>query len=277
MRPGVGTGVLVAAALACAARPQATSPAVSPAPSARGPISFTPGTARYRNVSYVRVEQRVGDQTQQSDQAKEYFLTATLARQGEHLKASLTVDSAPRYQTGSPAGFGWERIRGVTLAGDLAADGEIRGLAGGDSTVRALAELAEELSHFYPRILAGGVEPGARWTDTTRTTSKAGGLPLTVVAVSQHEAGAPADSGSQGALPIRTLTTYTFSGQGTQGGQGYSVAGEGRRATVEMLGLNGQFLRMISADTSTFTVSMPALDVSIPGRQTRADTLSILP
>ncbi len=265
----------MAAALACAAGPPAT-PAASPAPATPGLVHFTPGTTRYRSASYVHLEQRVGDQTQQSNETRVFFLTASLAEQGERLRVTLTVDSIPRYEAG-PTASGVDRIRGVAFTGDLAPDGEIRELASGDSTPRALGELAEGLSHFYPRIPARGVEPGARWTDTTETTSKTGGLPLTVVAVTRHQADTPTGPGPEGVLPIRTLTTYTFSGQGSQGGQEYSVSGEGRRYAVELLGLGGRFLRMTSADTSTFTVSMPALDVSIPGRQTRADTLSILP
>ncbi len=271
-----GAAIWIAAS-ACAAAASRTAPSAAPAPPTRGPVTFSPGTAHYRSASYVHVEQRVGDQTQQSDEARVYYLTASLVRQAEHLRATLTVDSVSRYQAGGPSAPGAQQIRGVAFAGELGPDGEIRELAGGDSAVRSLAEMREELSHLYPRIPPGGVAAGTRWTDTTETTSKTGGLPLAVVAISQHEAGAATDSGTEGGLALRTSTTYTYSGQGSQGGQVYSVTGDGRRHTVELLGPGGRFLGMISADTSTFAVSMPALDVSIPGRQTRADTLSLLP
>lgn len=276
MNPRIAGAAISVAAIGCAGSSR-TAPSAAPAPATHGPVTFAPGTARYRSASYVHVEQRVGDQTQQTDEARVFFLTASLVRGGERLRVTLTVDSVSRYQAGGPPATGGAQIRGVTFTGDLGADGEIRGLAGGDSAVGVLTELRDELAHLYPRIPPGGVEAGSRWTDTTETTSKTGGLPLLVVAVSHHEAGAPTDSAPEAPLAIRTLTTYTYAGQGSRGGQAYSVTGEGRRHAVELLGPGGQFLGMTSADTSTFAVSMPALDVSIPGRRTHADTLSLLP
>lgn len=275
MKPGAATVALTAAALACASGPGAT-PAAIPAEASLGPVRIAPGTARYRSASYTHLEQQVSGQPQQTDEARVFFLTANLTSQGADLRVTLTVDSVARYDTG-PASSGIERVRGVPFTGNLGPDGEIHGLTGGDSTIRAVAELADGLSHLYPRLPPGGLEPGAQWTDTTKTTSPTGGLPLTVVAVSQHQADPPTGSGPDRAIPIRIVTRYTFSGQGSQGGQVYWVNGEGRRYTVELLGLGGLFQWMVSADTSTFTVSLPALDVTIPGRQTRTDTLSLLP
>lgn len=264
-----------ALALACASGPRGT-PAVTPAATPPGPVRIAAGTARYRSASYTHVERQVSGQPQATDEARLFFLTANLAQQGASLRVTLTVDSIARYQVG-PSPSGIERMRGITFTGSLDPEGEIHGLTGGDSTIRAVAELADGLSHLYPSMPARGVEPGATWTDTTESTSQSGTLPLTVVAVSQHRVDPPTDTGPTGALPIHTETRYTFSGQGSQGGQAFSVKGDGRRYTVELLGLRGIFQQMISADTSTFTVSLPALDVTIPGRQTRADTLSLIP
>ena len=271
----VGAASLAVVALACASVPGAT-PAAQPAAASRHPIRIVPGTTRYRSVSYTHVEREVSGQPQHSHEVRVFFLTASLASQGANLHVTFTVDSVARYDMG-PAPSGIERMRAVTFTGTLGPDGEIHDLAGGDSTNHAVAELADGLSHLYPRIPSRGLEPGAQWTDTTQTTSRTGAFPLTVVAVSQHWADPPTGAGPEGAIPIRTVTSYTFSGQGSQGGQAFSVKGEGRRYTVELLGLAGVFQRMVSADTSSFTVTLPALDLTIPGRQTRADTLSLLP
>ncbi len=252
-------------------------PAASPTPVAPGPVTFAAGVVQYRRASHLHVEQQVGGQTQRIDQALLYFISATLTRQGDRMAVSLTVDSVPRYESDGAAAGVAERARGARFTGELAPNGEISALSGGDSSNKVLQQLADELTNFYPRIPPTGAEPLARWTDTTQTTSKTRGLPLTVVSWSRHEAEAPADSGAARALPIRTLTTYSFTGSGAQGGQAYSVQGEGRRHTVERLSLSGRFLGLISADTSTYTISLLGLDVSIPGRQTRADTLSIVP
>lgn len=247
------------------------------APAATGPVTFAPGATSYRRASYSQVEQQVGGQTQRISVALVYFVSATLTRDGDRTTASLTVDSVPLYESDGPAAAFAERARGAKFTGDLAPNGAITGLSGADSANKLVQQLTEDMRSFYPRIPPAGVAPGARWSDTTETTSKSGGPPLTILAISQHEAGVPADSGALRALPIRTLTSYTFSGSGAQGGQAYSVQGEGRRCTLERLGAGGRFLGMVSADTSTYTISLHGLDVSIPGRQTRADTLSIVP
>lgn len=206
-----------------------------------------------------------------------YFMSATVTRQGDRMAVALTVDSVPRYESDGPAAGLAERARGATFAGQLEPDGEITALSGGDSSSKLLQQLEDELPGMYPRIPPRGVKPLDRWTDTTHTTSKSSGLPLAVDAISQHQAEAPADSGGARFLRIRTLTTYSFSGSSAQGGQAYSVQGEGRRHMVRRLSLDGRFLGMVSADTSSYTISLLGLDVSIPGRQTRADTLSIIP
>jgi len=281
MRTGPVRGVPSAAAvcaLAACATPATTLPSpASPGPAAASPVVYAPGTARYRRASHLYVEQEVGGQTQHINEVLVYFVSATLARQGDRMTLSLTVDSVPRYEAGGPASGLAERARGASFTGDLAPNGEIISLGGGDSSNKLVQQLAEDFRTFYPRVPSTGVEPGSRWTDTTETTSRSGGLPLTVVAVSRHEALMPADSGAERALPIRTFTTYSFSGSGSQGGQAYSVEGEGRRLTTKRLSVVGRYLGMVAADTSSYTISLRGLDVSIPGRQTRADTLSIIP
>ena len=102
------------------------------------------------------------------------------------------------------------------------------------------------------------------------------GVPLTTTAVSEHQVAGPVDTLATRALPIATHTTYTFSGTGSQGGETFSVHGTGQRRTVEWMDVGGRFLGLTAADTSSFTLALKAADVSIPGHQTRADTVSVI-
>ena len=280
MRTGPACGVTGAVAacvgLACAAPASAPPSPALPGPVVAGPVTYTPGTARYRRASHLYVEQGDGDQTQRINEVLVYFVSATISRQGDRLTLSFTVDSVPRYESDGPATGLAGRARGVSFTGELALNGEITSLSG-DSSNKLVQQLGEDLRTFYPRVPSNGVEPGSRWTDTTEATSKSGGLPLRVVAVSHHEALTPADSGGVRVVPIHTSTTYSFSGSGAQGGQAYAVEGEGRRLTIKRLSVDGRFLGMTAADTSSYTISLHGLDLTIPGRQTRADTLSIIP
>ncbi len=276
MRAARAAGALALACTACASAP-AAQPAAAPAPARpTSSVGYAPGVTRYRSASHLHVDQRVGSQNQSNEAVLVAYVSATLAPDSAGLRVTFTVDSVPVYRTGVPGATGADAARGATFFGTLAPDGTIASLAGGDSTVRLLARLREQLQHFYSRIPVAGISPGTRWADTTRTTTIGSGVPITMTAVSQHLVAAPVDTLTTSALPIETRTTYTFSGTGSQGGEPFSVHGTGERHTVELLDVTGRFLGLTAADTSSFTIALQAADVSIPGHQTRADTVSLI-
>jgi hypothetical protein len=275
MRAAPAIALACAACAACATGSAGTPPAgAAPAPTRA--VTYGPGVTRYRSASHQHLDRRVGSQSQSNDAALVAYLSATLTPDSAGLRVTFTVDSVPEYVTGAPGTTGADAARGATFSGTLAPDGTIAALAGGDSTVRLLAQLGEQLQHFYPRTPGGGISPGMRWTDTTRTTSTGSGVPLTMTAVSEHVVTAFVDTLGTRALPIETRTTYTFAGTGSQGGEPFSVEGTGQRHTVELMGLAGRFLGLAAADTSAYTIALKAADLSIPARQTRADTVSVL-
>jgi hypothetical protein len=268
------TAPLIALACGACAGGYAGHPAATPAPAPSRAVTYAPGVTRYRIASRQHVERRLGTQDQSNDAALLAYVTATLAPDSAGLQATFVVDSVPTYVTGVP---GVDAARGATFSGTLAPDGTIATLAGGDSTVRLLAQLREQLQHFYPRLPAAGISPGTRWTDTTRTTSLGSGVPLTMTALSQHVVAAPRDTLDTRVLPIETSTSYTFTGTGSQGGEPFSVQGAGQRHTLELLDLGGRFLGLAAADTSSYTIALKAADLSIPVHQTRADTVAVIP
>ena len=238
--------------------------------------SYAPGVARYRSASHQHIERRLRDQNQSSDVVLVAYITVTLAPDSGGLRATFTVDSVPLYAGGAPGAPGGNVARGATFSGTLAPDGRIATLAGADSSVRLLVQLGERLQHFYPRISAAGIAPGMRWTDTTRTTSIGSGVPLTMLAVSDHLVATPIDTLGTRALPIETRTTYSFTGTGSQGGESFSVHGAGQRHTAELVSLAGHYLGLTAADTSSYTIALQAAGLTIPAQQIRADTVSLL-
>jgi hypothetical protein len=268
-------GGLALACAACASGAGAKAPA-GPAPAPARPVTYAAGVARYRSASYQHVERRLGDQNQSSDVVLVTYITATLAPDSGGLRATFTVDSVPQYAGRAPGGPGGAAARGATFSGTLSPDGRIATLAGADSSVRLLVRLGEQLQRFYPRISAAGITPGMRWTDTTRTTNIGSGVPLTLLAVSDHLVATPIDTMGTRALPIETHTTYSFTGTGSQGGEPFSVQGAGQRHTAELISLAGRYLGLIAADTSSYTIALKAADLTIPAHQTRADTVSVL-
>ena len=267
---------LVALTCIACANPSPATPQASPSPARSQAVTYAPGSTRYRTASHLHVDQTVAGQDQPYDAALVAYISASLTRDSAGLGATFTVDSVPLYATGTADTTGADVAQGATFSGTVAPDGTIAHLSGGDSTVRLLAGLGEQLQRFYPRIPAAGISPGTHWTDTTRTTSIGSGVPLTTVAVSQHLVAAPIDTLAARALPIETHTTYTFTGTGSQGGEPFSVQGTGQRRTVELMALTGRFLGLTAADTSSFTITLKAAQVSIPGHQTRADTVAVV-
>jgi len=265
-------------ALLCAACAGGTAarPPAGPAPAAARALTYTAGTTRYRSASHQHIQRRLGDRDQATDAALLAYVSATLTRDGTGLQVAFTVDSVPEYVTGGPGSVGTSAALGATFTGTLAPDGSIANLSGGDSSVRLLAQLGDEIGHFYPRLPAGGISPGARWTDTTKTTTSRGGVPLTMTTVSEHLVGTPRDT-LGGALPIETHTTYSFAGTGSQAGEAFSVQGAGAGRSVALLGLAGRFLGLTAADSSSYTIALKAADLTIPAHQTRADTVSVVP
>jgi hypothetical protein len=268
-------GGLALACVACAGG-SAAKPPPGPGPTPARAVTYAPGVARYRSASYRHIERRLGDQNQSSDVVLVACVTATLTPDSGGLRVTFTVDSVPQYTGGAPGGPGGGAARGATFSGTLAPDGRIATLVGADSSLRLLVQLGEQLQHFYPRIPAGGITPGMRWTDTTRTTSIGSGVPLTMLAVSDHLVATPIDTLGTRALPIETRTTYSFTGTGSQGGEPFSVQGAGQRHTAELMSLAGRYLGLTAADTSSYTIALKAADLTIPAHQTRADTVSVL-
>ncbi|GBD31983.1 hypothetical protein HRbin33_00945 [bacterium HR33] len=272
----LGLVVLVAAAGCARTGPSAgTRSDLQPPPRVR----FVPDTARYRVASHLRVEQELGNQPQVSRLSLVYLLSVALApgsSPGE-LKAEITVDSVARYEGVGAVSQASERARGLRFTGILLPTGELRDLQGANSADPLLGEIVRDVREFFPRLPAAGVASGDSWTDTTEQEITSGDVPLTMHSVAAHLVGERIEEAAGPVLPIRTLTRYTFSGAGRQGGQEFSVEGSGRRHTIEYLSLEGRYRGLVAADTSEFTIAVAATGLTIPGRQFRADTVKALP
>lgn len=268
--------LLLAAAPGCSRTQPAsgTLGGVQPLPRVR----LVPDTARYRVASHLRVEQELGDRPQVSNLSLVYLLRVALApgsAAGE-LEAVITVDSVTRYEGAGAPGQAADQIRGLRFTGTLLPTGELRDLQSAVSTDPLFAEIARDIREFFPRLPPSGVAGGDFWTDTTRQEITSGGVPLAIHSVAEHLVGEPVEDAGSRVLRIRTLTRYTFSGTGRQGGQEFAVEGSGRRHTIESVSLDGRYRGLVAADTSDFAITLTAAGLTIPGKQFRADTVRVL-
>jgi len=234
------------------------------------------GVSRYRASAYTEVEQQVGSQAQRTTHTVRFQLTASLEPSGRRLRATFTVDSLATVGGPDAAAPDANLLPPARFAADLELDGRLSDLHSEDPAHPRIEPLADQISQLYPRIPERGLRPGDTWSDTTQTTTTGKGLPLHFVVISHHEVPVPT-GGSSDTLVIRTVSSYRYSGSGTQSGQVYTVQGEGRRHAVRRLTMGGRLVDLRAADTSSFSIAIPALETSLPGRQIRADTVVLIP
>ena len=260
---------------ACSVAPVPTT-APKPTPTAVK-VRPSPGVASYWTRSHLYVEQQVSEQVQESRLDLGYFLTARLEQDSTDLQATLVLDSVTRYEGTAALATDFRRARGATFVGRLTEDGRLAEFRGGDSSVQFIREMTDELQRFFPGLPPDGAAPGAEWVDTTQQRSVSSGVPLVIRSIAHHQVGEVESRGSEPMLPIRSRVTYDFDGAGTQGGQAFRVDGSGHRVTAEFMSLSGRYLGLVATDSSSFTITISASGLQIQGRQTRSDTVSVVP
>ncbi|HXV85303.1 MAG TPA: hypothetical protein VD793_01320 [Gemmatimonadales bacterium] len=217
-------------------------------------------------------------QIQESRLDLEYFSTLRLAGTHPAMTATIVVDSITRYEGNAGLTADLARARGVAFTGLVTRGGDLADFRGGDSTVPILRELSDELRRFLPSLPPSGVaEPGIQWVDTTEQRSTSSGVPLTIRAIAEHRVGEPGSRAGEAVLPIQTDARYTFVGTGVQGGQTFEVQGSGQRTTAEFMSVAGRYLGLVTSDSSNFTITLALSGLQITGRQSRADTVSVVP
>ncbi len=272
--------LLAVASLACAGCAAGGASAGAPVPTSDSQhISYGPFSASYHAIAHGHVEQEFSGQISASEFTMSYYLTAGVVPYAGVHRISLIVDSVADLSgaalTMSPGDN--DRVRGTIFSGIVSPTGEIVGFQGGDTTVALVKTLANGLANFLPRLPEGGASAGDAWSDTTESTSSTGGIDVQVRSIGRHEAVGWTERAGERALHIMTVVNYTFSGSGTQMGQEFTLEGSGVRRENRYLGPGGRYLGATSADSSSSTALLTAIGISIPIRQTRTDTVRVLP
>ncbi len=272
--------LLAMASVACAGGAAGGASADAPVPASDPPrISYEPFSASYHAIAHGHVEQEFSGQVNASEFTMSYYLTAGVVSFAGVHRISLTVDSVPELRgaalTLSPGDK--DRVRGTIFSGIVSPTGEIIDFRGGDTTIALVNTLADGLASFLPRLPKGGASAGDTWSDTTESTSSTSGIDVQVRSIRRHEAVGWTERAGERALHFMTVVNYTFSGSGTQMGQEFTLEGSGVRYENNYLGPGGRYLGATSADSSSSTALLTAIGISIPIRQTRTDTVRVLP
>ncbi|MGH7569437.1 MAG: hypothetical protein ACREL9_10810 [Gemmatimonadales bacterium] len=294
---GLVLGAVLVAAVACAAgsggstadpapatAPVAAPPPTSTLPPAAAPpvIRLGPSALRYAVQRQLHIEQDLPGQVP-TDLSYRVYLAATILGPADTAgyPVTFTVDSMVADSgTYVPPTINLAAARSLLFTGRLAPTGELRNVAPSDSVVaRSLGQLLGSPREFFPRLPAGGLLLGSAWVDTVVTTERGSGgsAEVTVRAVNHSSAARWEDRNGVRCLRIDVTSTFTLQGAGQQGGQSYELTGEGTRAAIEFVSIDGRYLGGESLDSTRYTVKLPAQGFSVPVRQVLRAIVTVLP
>ncbi len=272
------TIVLSLGLLACASAQPATRPA--PAPQAPPPlparVTYAPAQARYRAVQHTHQRQMMEGNPQEGRYVLEVLATVSLSGPaGVPMAYTFGLDSV-RADGGVIMPAEIARAHGTRLTGTISPEGVVTNFTGDSTLTGQLQNIAIAARQFYPRLPAGGVEPGQAWSDTSETKSS-GATQLTIRIASDRKAIDWTDQGGRRTLHVAVDATYTVNGTGQQMGQDFTISGNGIRHGDLYISAEGTYLGATSRDSSNVTVSLPAIGMSFPSIQIRHDTVSVIP
>ena len=264
--------VLIATVIAGCGGPAGT-PTPAPAPER---VLLAPGAATYRIAAHSHVEQEVQGQTMSLDPVSIFYLGAELTRVPEGFRATISIDSVEVFEGADFPLSVAKSAQGAVFSAVLSSTGVLTDLTGGDSTNQFLQQLEPELRLFFPRLPAGGGAPGLTWTDTTEVMSRGSGAEIMIVLSSDHEAVGWSQYEGARTLEIRTATTFTLSGEGSQGGVDFTIEGSGTSMAHTYLSPSGMFLGRTSSDSASAIAMVTAMGMIVPIEQRGVDTVTVI-
>jgi len=237
---------------------------------------LSPGTSRFRVISHAHQEQEIEGNKQEGNFVLEFLATVTLAPEATNrFRMTFVIDSV-RAEGGLITAAEAGRAKGARMTGVLAPTGEMTEFSGDSVLTGQLSNVASSVRLFFPRIPAGGAEPGKQWSDTTETKT-AGAAQLTIHSINDRHVLDWIEQAGRRALRIEIGSHYTLTGSGQQMGQDFGITGDGERHSMQVLSADGHYLGATSRDSSKVTVTLTAMGMTFPSVQVRADTVSTIP
>ena len=259
--------------------PQPVDPNAPPPPDGgRGPaVTYRPVTgAAYRlehRDSLVLQYPGGESQTQARDRVAFVHLTLADAPEQGAYSITITLDSLQAMESGTPVTpDSVAAARGTVWSGTLSNVGTISELKA-DRSGTLTDELAGHLRLLFPALPQGGVREGMEWTDSTRYPLVSDAFTGTESSVSTYRAAEKVEAEDGDAIPLKTSSRYSRSGQRVQGEQELEMTASGTRTGVHRLGLDGVLVSAQGTDTGEMTISVPALGQSVP--ITRSSTYAV--
>lgn len=292
--PGFATLALVAACAggrpgttaSGAPTPVSSAPSAASAPATAAPrppeaVRYGPSALRYVIHRRLHIQQALGDQTQSQDVGTRMFVAAAITGPADSVgyPATFVVDSmVPDSGTPAPIVENVTRVRGLVFAGRVAPRGEFVNAFPSDSTTaQSVVQLIGNFRDFLPRLPAGGLSPGAAWTDTVEITQKGTGSEVSRRAITQATAAAWEDHLGTRSVRLVGRQTYVVTGSGKNAGQPFDLLGTGTASGVSFIAADGRYLGGEWQDSTSLMVRLPVQGLAVPVVQLTRTTVAVLP
>ena len=261
--------------------PSAASPPVTAAPRPPEAVRYGPSALRYVIHRRLHIQQALGDQTQSQDVGTRMFVAAAITGPADSVgyPTTFVVDSmVPDSGTPAPIVENVTRVRGLVFAGRVAPRGEFVNAFPSDSaTAQSVVQLIGNFRDFLPRLPAGGLSPGAAWTDTVEITQKGTGSEVSRRAITQATAAAWEDHLGTRSVRLVGRQTYIVTGSGKNAGQPFDLLGTGAGSGVSFIAADGRYLGGEWQDSTSLMVRLPVQGLAVPVVQLTRTTVSVLP
>jgi hypothetical protein len=232
-------------------------------PASAQTFAYTPGTQRYRIeiATQNQRDQNGGRAPAEFDYTTTQVVTVQLRRQSrDTLAVTVTIDSINQ-ESGLNApkqDLSW--AKGAKLTGTVSPTGQIYAFAPPATADANLRGLYDGFRYFLPELHAQ-IASGASWTDTSKQRSGRRGAfdSVSTQKIVMSKVTGDTTVAGQHAWRIERTGNIVLSGQGSEGGKGLRVAGDGTIRGVQYVSVAGvylgsqvtQIMRLVESFTDT--------------------------
>ena len=261
--------------------PSTASTPETVAPRPTDAVRYGPSAIRYVVHRRLHIQQALGDQTQSQDVGTRIFLATAITGPADSVgyPATFVVDSmVPDSGTPAPIVENVTKVRGLVFAGRVVPRGEfVNALASDSATAQSVVQLIGNFRDFLPRLPAGGLTPGAAWTDTVEITQKGTGSEVSRRAITQATAAAWEDHLGTRSVRLVGRQTYIVTGSGKNASQPFDLLGTGAGSGVSFIAADGRYLGGEWQDSTSLMVRLPVQGLAVPVVQLTRTTVAVLP
>ncbi len=248
----------------------------SAAQASRGPITYAPGSARYRIISVVTRSQEEGGQSEFKITNEQQVSVELTAHGKDTLDFAYTVDSSTVVSSPPIPLPDVSKLVGTKVTGSMSAHGRVYEMtsnaADSDSDARNLVEGMRKFLLPLPEDVA----VGKSWTDTTINSVSGNGGKLDMSAITTSRVVGDTTFHGQKAWRVERKSVMAIRGTQSQAGQELQVEGDGTGNGTHYLGTDGTYLGSTATQRMSMLITIPAAGQAVPVTQVVSSTVEMI-